>query len=429
MAPHIPLSQRKALCGRLTYYDVFRNYELELYDDNAAAEAERFRRRFFEQLDLESQTDSEQRKKEDDLGEPRQPLKHLDVSLQTALDRFKQSLPTLLLDKNAVLTQRLLPVLESRIAQISCEKCTPFDRVCEGVSDAEDDEIVSARGLCIEQLRRMFELAHEVTLSYYATYATLFRRDAPPEVVFSTLQYKSEVGSHNSSVNRYGGGLTVFFTTVARAQVQLHLNVGKFDLDTYKSVPYLLFHECLAHAFHGIYPDPKKRTKTEPYDRFTEGWMDWVAYKILEEVVKGTGREGLRWQDEITLPDVFEVSTTLHAARSNPANRVEGTSQVRLGVRAAQLTCEFFATLSAKRVLEELDDWWGRFLQLSFDLNVLGEMDARKRNAFVGMMRHLEFTHEEDKLRYALDSLLIDYLRTGDIHTLVEEVYKLDQAG
>ncbi|HWS87527.1 MAG TPA: hypothetical protein VN282_11220 [Pyrinomonadaceae bacterium] len=428
MAPHIPLSQRKALCGRLSYYDAFQSHELELYADSAAAEVESFCQQFFAQLDLESRKDAQQRVKESDSSETRQPLTHLDVSLRSVLDRFKQILPAVLLEPQSVVTQRLLPAIENTVAGISCQGCTPFGRVCEGVSDAEDDEIVSAAGLCVRQLRQMFDLALEVAHSYYVTHGSLFPRENPPEVVFSTLQFESEVDSHNAAANRYGGGLTIYFPIVARAQVQLHLYIQKFDLETYKSVLYLLFHECIAHAFHGIHPDPKKRVKTEPYERYAEGWMDWVAYKILEEVVKGTGPEGQRWQDRITLPDVFAVSTTLHRARSNPTNRGDGVRQIRLGARAAELTCEFFHELLEEKSLENFDDPWGNFLQLSFDLNALGEIDAKKRNAFVGMMRHLEFSPKEDEIRYPLDSLLIDYLRTRDIHTLIEEVYKLDHA-
>jgi hypothetical protein len=428
MAPHIPLSQRKALCGRLSYYDAFERHELELSVDSAAAEVEIFCQQLFAQLDLESRKDAQQREKEGDSPATRQPLTHLDVSLRSVLDRFKQILPVVLLEPQSVVTQRLLPTIENKVAGVSCQGCTPFERVCEGISDAGDDEIVSAAGLCVRQLRQMFDLALEVALSYYATHGSLFPRENAPEVVFSTLQFESEVDSHNAAANRYGGGLTIYFPTVARAQVQLHLNIQKFDLETYKSVPYLLFHECIAHAFHGIYPDPRKRVKTEPYERYVEGWMDWVAYKILEEVVKGTGREGQRWKDRITLRDVFAVSTTLHRARSNPANRGDGTRQVRLGARAAELTYEFFQELLEERALEDFDDPWGSFLQLSFDLNALGGIDVKKRNAFVGMMRHLEFPPEEDETRYLLDSLLIDYLRTRDIHTLVEEMFKLDRA-
>lgn len=401
---------------------------MEIYADNAAADVEVFSQRFFDQLKLENQKDSDQRKKESASTGPSLPLTHLDVSLQSALDRFKRILPDVLLNPQSIVPQRLLPVIENTLAGISCKNCTPFGRICEGINEAEDDEIVSAAGLCIRQLRQMFELAHEVALTYYKTYGSLFPKK-PPEVVFSTLPFESEVGSHNASASRYGSGLTIYFPTVGRAQVELHLNIEKFDLDTYKSVPYLMFHECIAHAFHGIHPDPRKRETTKPYERYTEGWMDWVAYKILEKVVKGTAIGGQQWQDRITLPDVFTVATALHRARSNPANHNDGVSQIRLGVRAAELTYDFFEALSDERKLEEMDNPWGRFLQLSFDLNALGEIDAKKRNAFVGMMRRFGFSDKEDKFRYDLEALLIDYLRTRDILTFVEKVYTLERAG
>jgi hypothetical protein len=412
----------------LLYYDAFQSHELNLYAENSVAEAERFFGYFFDQLILENQIDSQQREKEHSSSKPRQPLKQLDVSLRDALERFKVVLPSMLFDNAGALMQGLLPEIESKVADISCRKCTPFERICEGVSDAEDDEIVTARGMCVVQLREMFDIASEVARAYYSTHGTLFPAGKPPEIVFSTVQFMTEVGAHNSAADRYASGLTNYFSTLARAQVQLHLYVRMFDLETYKSVLYLLFHECIAHAFHATHPDPKERETAKPYERFTEGWMDWVAYKILEEVVKGTGDEGQRWKNRITLPNVFEVSTTLHRSRSEGGNHVEGASQIRLGVRVAEVTFDFFKELAQRKVFKDVGESWRAFLRLSFDLNMLGQIDAKQRNAFVGLMRHLEFPAQQDEMRYPLEALLLDYLRTQDIHTLVEEVNKLAQA-
>lgn len=418
--PHIPLPQRKSLCGRLAYFQTFLESEVEILSGGDASSAERLQTYLFEQFNIDTVNDLDQK-----IREPGVPLIPLDEALRSSVENVKASLKPLRLDGDAIITSRVLPVLEAKVAEISCAKCASSHsgKICDGVNDAADDLIVSDAGLCISSLKQLFNVAYEAALAYYSNFGAFFPQTTSPEVKFSTSYSSFQLSSHYSMTDSLVGAVTNFLPPLMIPRVQLQLTVSRLDLETYKRILYLLFHECIAHAFHGIHPDPKKRTGTEPYDSFAEGWMDFVSYKIFEEVVKGTGFAGRRWDTTIKIPDVFEVASELHRKRATLSGRA-GTAQIRLGVMVAALTLNFIKDYYEQGFLDPFDGYWAAFYRLSFDLNLLSDISAEKRNAFVNCVRQLGFENDN---RNDARLLLVQYLRTGDIYQLVHDAYIMDQ--
>src|SRR5687767_10628891 len=114
-APHIPLPQRKALSGRLAFFDSYLENEIEILEGGEIPSVDRLRNHLFEQFDLDAQRDNEQRESERTSASPRGPLPPLDQSLRNSIATVGDSVATRLrLPDNSIILTRVLPILESR---------------------------------------------------------------------------------------------------------------------------------------------------------------------------------------------------------------------------------------------------------------------------------------------------------------------------
>lgn len=422
---NIPLSPRKILCGRLLVVEALLTHEDQIDFEGATAKALVFRDEISKYFEAESSRDVEQRENEKETGLDRAPLKALDQSLLDAISNFKQAAPGLNLDSPSTL-KKLFTTVEASASSISCSTCSST-RICEGISAAEDNEIVERAGLCLAPFRKMFELARDVATAYYEAHCDLLSMRTTPEVVLSTWNFEDAVNADETIANRTAGALTDFSSRTVTANVKLQFAVKRFSPHTLKGITYLLFHECIAHVFHGLYPDPKNRIGTTPYERFVEGWMDCVAYSVLCQVVKGTGFAGNRWRAAITVPDTLGTAQQMHEARYDVSNKngrldnkqVNGLGQIRLGVSIAKKTYAFIKKLFTDH--EDLpSDCDAAFLRLSFELNMLGEASATDRNMFIDAMSKLSFPPESSERWYLIEEKLLDYLRGGSIESFIQ---------
>ena len=145
--PHIPLTKRKALSGRLLYYDVAPQYETAFIQEGAMGTYNSFEEEFFDSLDKEVTLDHK------NTSVQKTPL---DKSLREALTRFKRTAEVKgFFNDYPHLTDALFTSIKERVSKLSCNKCSPL-RICDGVDVGVDDEIVAMRGLCIAQLKEIF---------------------------------------------------------------------------------------------------------------------------------------------------------------------------------------------------------------------------------------------------------------------------------
>src|SRR5262249_34234523 len=107
-------------------------------------------------------------------------------------------------------------------------------------------------------------------------------------------------------------------TSKPHSRIIFHVCVKDFDSMTFMAFPYVMFHECIAHAFHGIYPQNQERKSSKPSDRFSEGWMDWVSYKIIEEILSSYG-PAAELRGEIAFPNERLLrAQNFHQSRIDP---------------------------------------------------------------------------------------------------------------
>lgn len=422
---NLPLSSRKILCGRLLVVEALLAHEDQIDLEDATAKAPIFRDAINRYFEAESSKDGEQRENENKAGQGRSPLKALDQSLLDAISNFKLAAGGLNLDSPPVL-QQLLTAIEKSASSISCANCSSTG-ICEGISESDDDEIVARGGLCLAPFRQLFEVAREIATTYYEAYCGLLSAATTPQIILSTWNFENAVNADETIADGAAGAKTVFSSRNATAEIQLQFAVKRFSRRAFKGMLYLLLHECIAHAFHGLFPDPKNRIGTEPYDRFAEGWMDWVSYYILRQVIEGSGFAGDRWRAGIILPDILGTTQQMHEARHDASNesgslderKVKGLGQIRLGVSVAKKTYAFIKKLCIDH--EDLpSDYDAAFLRLSLELNMLGETSAEDTNMFIDAMRKLSFPPESDARWYFIEEKLLDYLRGGSIDSFIQ---------
>jgi hypothetical protein len=406
---HIPLVKKKVLAARLVQIEASLPLEREFREKRAGTE--------YEELDYElpnywNKTQAE-------------PLKHnsvpLDVSVSELISRLDASARTKLEGDFPELLTDLQTAIKRRASHISCERCSPLHpRICDGGGD--DDEITSRGGVCIAPLKKMFDLALLVSRAYYTHYGTLLNEDTAPEVVFST--HPSPSKPHDLPVDYFINGAVWYEDQPDRnrSRVEFILPAELFDRPTYLSALYIPFHECIAHAFHALTPKVERRKEANPDNRFEEGWMDWVASQVLRETID---REGLAATLQYDLPHSHkrrDETQFFHLARvkthqfNNRRKRVEGGSvsehayQRQTGKNAA---IKLFTLL--RNHPKDCPDHWERFLQISFDLNMMSDF-ADVSEDFVTV---IDFLEEDQELDDKIGDTILKYLKTNDIHELI----------
>lgn len=407
---HMLLPSRKVLAARLVQIEA----ALPLEEDGAHAqipyrELDRKLVQFFEQESLKPKKDSR--------------LKNNTVRLDESLDYFVKRLSGSAkadLTDHPKLFNTLKRALKTEAGRMACDACSKLAPiVCNG--GKFDVRILNDGGACVKSLREMFEVAHTVARHYYTTYGSLPLGNA--QVVFDT-KYENDK-PHDFPIEIYVGGLTVFDDSPSQtlARVVLVIPAEHFDTAAYLSSLYVLFHECFAHVFQDITPKLPERDEVLPEDsdRFTEGWMDWVAYEVFEQVLKGAGLVSLSSMRFIG--SKLDHGIDFHRARVKTTGPQVSKDAGRrdVGREAARRVYEVF-----KNRLEP--DPWRRFLQLSFDLNVMSDFNLYDREDFVTALRFLEENdHQaEPSVRHnILAGEITKYLKHNDIREFIDSVLRL----
>jgi hypothetical protein len=358
MAVHIPLCQRKALAGRLAFFDSALPLRSSFRPKGIA------RYKFLEKALLQL-TDIPLH-----LGSSN--TESMQVFLSVLADRFYiQARP--LIEKGVDLDQitSILDDFRSTALGVNCDNCVKAQgqsKICDG--SVADDEIVP-KGLCVRPLVDLFETVLEVTRCYYSEKSTSFRHLKGLSVEMSTGFINSK--PHDCPIDCFIGGKTTYqdHGGAMLSDVHLLINIERFDEESYLAVAYVLFHEIVCHAFQDTLPlseSPHPRTPSEPDDAFSEGWMDWIAFKILEEVLGEKGPAQHFARKFRFANDARDVSNAFHLARVNDRqpNASKHAVERALGKAVAERVLYLFG-----RLPESATDPWKFFLRLSFDLSML----------------------------------------------------------
>jgi len=286
---------------------------------------------------------------------------------------------------------------------------------------------LSPGGCCKASLQEMFDFAVDVTKVYYGSYSS-HAKYSPASVTLDVKLFRDRNRVHDLPIDYSVSGAVEFLPPVkgARSEVQLLLHVDNFDLDSYLTVPYVLFHECIAHAYHGLLPNANDRKPHRPDDQFAEGWMDFVAFEIFKEVWKGNGpAKHLLGRVKLTA-DHYDRSYKLHSSRIElsvkpPLRQSQYAICRRSGHHAAR---------KVLRVLERTCPTEARareiFFRMSFDLNMTQKIDSLQKNFFVAVINNLSEPGSPDSPRHCdVVRVMRKYIENNKLEHFVAEIVGL----
>lgn len=244
---HIGSRIRKELCGRLFYFDTIQPYKEEFSQYGAGSSLDALRNSLFIFI-----TDELSRSK-DELRPSSGKEMSGDTFFKKVTSRFLRTAEPEL-EGYPQLLDVVKTAVQKRGDQISCKNCN------SSTSVSDNEEIIGGSGCCMSPLRQMFNIAQETARIYYAKFTT-HPQIVLPEVVFSTKHSRDMSDLHDLPVPYAVTGGTQYCSLGEQtwSEVYLKMLVGQYDYNSYIATPYILFHECIAHAFHGVIPSSLNR--------------------------------------------------------------------------------------------------------------------------------------------------------------------------
>lgn len=451
---HIDLLQRKTISALTTFYEAIYPFEMLFHAEGAESE--------FDSLHQELRLRIAQ-----ELG--RTNGIPLDEFLKKLFGRMESVAKDTLEGSYPNLFEKFDEALRGKVKEICCATCTTPKQeslvpltvahgkngeaapvamlVCDG--SERDHQVVAQSGICIKPLREMFEAAVVATRQYYTAYGTLSQKVQLPKAYLRTVPLPRK--PHSFPVDYFVGGAVDFkqSTKAGWAEVELKIWVDEFDWKTYLAAPYVMFHECVAHIFHNVYPSANDRKTSTPSDEFAEGWMDFVAYMVMEEAIKGRGPAsqvrskllfpekqldiGASFHKARTNPDLYPSEVKIQIGRKTPSPKAEARKRKK-GIEAASKMLAFLKTLT------ETDDL-GReaFLRMSFDLNMLHKESTYFRtfvaqvNSYLPSPDQLWNSEEERVTKESVmhlepfPELIWKYLKDNDIQAFLHHTNAMPQ--
>jgi hypothetical protein len=329
------------------------------------------------------------------------------------LDVFAKTVPKKMrpiLDTFEEPSQRTLqPIFESVAAElesISCDRCKPLTD-CDGTSSK-----FKLRGgeECVKPFLMNYRLVLDEVMAWYTRYSVDFANLRLPEVLLSIRQYQRPTTLH---ICRNIGGTTKYEDKGEHlvSKIELHLNVPEFDSESYFAVPYVIFHELICHAFNGVRSSYLPRQETPETDRFAEGWMDYVAYRVFNEVMEGNGLTNHVIEDYAS--EYAMQGASLHRVRQEYDRTPQVENSMRANFMIGAHAAQFFLRTLRSMFPEEAEEL---FLRISFDLNLTRDR-SKCRRKLVDLVydSHRNPSVEGDVGAERIRRLLRKYRSTNDV--------------
>ena len=153
--------------------------------------------------------------------------------------------------------------------------------------------------------------------------------------------------------------------------------------------------------------------------------MDWVAFKVLEEVLNGRG-PAAHLISNLTLPaDCFSRASRYHEARRDfrDPKPSKYASAVYIGSDAAKRLLAFFEKYLCKGGDAEALE---KFYRLSFDITMLRVEDDTKKAAFVALVGYLP---EDGRPRNYMEEMAVrileQYIAHEDAAALLDQAFNV----
>ncbi len=178
-----------------------------------------------------------------------------------------------------------------------------------GVADAVIREVCAAVTGCATNGPRPVDVCCQFALTVTEWAYAAHLNDRLPPLQFKIQPAESDLSWHGAQ-SKVAGETTLRGRPDATI-VGLTLSLNLPWRDAFDAIPYVLIHECVAHAFRG----PGNSTKdTGQGSEFAEGWMDRVALLLFLRAVR-SGRAPRLPSPWRTVADIDERVTTVSRER------------------------------------------------------------------------------------------------------------------
>jgi hypothetical protein len=237
----------------------------------------------------------------------------LDTFLINAVERATEATRNIVGSDAVDAMSEMLAALRARAGRIKCSSCQS-GVICCG-DESRDSTIVAAEqgGECISEIKTAFRLALDISVSEYGN-ATL-QKLGSPKAVLATSSLTNAPGMI-PGLTLAANGATGFHDGPDGKISQIDIEVAPLKLDriTIVSLPYLLLHEVLCHAFQmarSVVPRPNKKDIVDPV---AEGLMDRIAVELMEQRAV-VAEQGVPFQSR--LRSEADVAREIHLARAS----------------------------------------------------------------------------------------------------------------
>ncbi len=279
-----------------------------------------------------------------------------------------------------------------------------------------DHRIALACAMSADPLQRLCNSILTATLGAYEHFSLV-----QPSELFTSTEFEIVyvgVRPDLSFLPFAGSARTVTYPQPpALSRVELQLSVKEFDLLSFNSLPYAIFHECVSHVFQG--PWNNMRKLPDASSLYAEGWMDYVTFLLYRRVLEGGFIDIDLPQAEfpdLSRPSYLEAASALHYARREESLRDKAWAYRDMGAQAAEWLLGRIARLPGCHT--ESGD---AFLQLSLTINA-SALSQDEREDFAHLMHHALKNAEP---LADITPFLQNYYRTRDIGALLTELWRL----
>lgn len=332
------------------------------------------------------------------------------ASLSEQLRGFANSLSTWVsnepqLEPNA---KKLVEKMVLALGSVDCEACAREfgGRVCDERHDGGEQ---AAQAVCTVQLRELFEIALEAGEAWYKRYSDDFDPIRLPKPLFSTDRGKKDPVDGVTTINNL------------QSAICLKIDEEQFQEAAIYSILYVLFHECFVHVFQSLDRSVRQREVAPNECLFSEGFMDGVAYMILERELRLLGhcKERLTaWGQSVPFTFMRRFCQTLFDARvlrNDPRPIIDARET---GREIASLLYSAFATL------EGVTDPLVELARLALTLNYKFSPEQNLSYGFLNSVHRAAIGTVRDDPDSLQRKVLIDalaaYVKSHDLQELVK---------
>jgi hypothetical protein len=248
---------------------------------------------------------------------------------------------------------RLAPkvaILETGTREMLCAVCAPQGaHECKGNNAALDDAQVTSVGACITLVRGMQAHAFAIVAHALQELGAVEPMTSSSAIPFQWGTAWTGAATTTTPTQDLQVGACTRFLDDAEGPfsgIELVIGVDHFDWDSLLSIVWAFVHEFFCHAAQRLPAGSPKRTPCRQSCAFYEGWMDELAFEVLDNTSVTAAPNTFLSKFETALKAAAALFRSHRYAHGPGRSRPVESRQWDVGVDAAVSLLNFFKTMS-----------------------------------------------------------------------------------